>query len=327
VRLTRSRLIAGTAAVLLASGCAAAPAAEQVAARSTDAPSTTSASMTSAPTSTAPTSTAPPTPTQQQLPGGGTRVFPGHRLVGFSGAPGSPALGRLTGDLAAASEQMRQQAAAYGSTPPVLPVFELIATVVQASRGPNGDYSIAADDATVQQYLDAARAAGGILLLDIQPGSGDFLADVQYYEKWLVQPDVGVALDPEWAIGPGQVPGRVFGHTTGPVIDSVSAYLDGLVTAHQLPQKVLVYHQLKVSIVDGEAAMVDRPGVAVVKSVDGIGPAADKIGTYQRVWAGTPAFVHPGFKLFYDEDTRRSTLMTPAEVLALAPQPEYVLYE
>jgi hypothetical protein len=64
-----------------------------------------------------------------------------------------------------------------------------------------------------------------------------------------------------------------------------------------------------------------------VKSVDGIGAAADKIGTYQRVIATLPPFVHAGFKLFYDEDTRSGPLMAPAEVLALVPQPEYVLYE
>jgi hypothetical protein len=193
--------------------------------------------------------------------------------------------------------------------------------------GPNGDYAVTADDATVQQYLDAARAAGGILLLGIQPGSGDFLPAVQHYERWLTEPDVGVALDPEWAIEPGEVPGDVFGSATGAELDSVAAYLDGLVTAHLLPQKVVLYHQLHADIVSGQEALVERPGIALVKSVDGIGAAADKVGTYQRVMAGTPPFVHAGFKLFYEEDTRSGALMTPEEVLALVPQPEYVLYE
>ena len=317
MRPRRPALLSVTAAVLLVTGCGA----ESVAAPASSAPS-------SEPTATAAeTTTAPPTPTQQQLPGGGTQVFPGHRLVGFSGAPSSPALGPMTGDLAAATERLRQQSAAYGIDRPVLPIVELIATVVQSVPGPNGDYSVAADDATVQQYLDAARAAGGILLLGIQPGSGDFLPAVQYYEKWLTEPDVGVALDPEWAIEAGEVPGDVFGSTTGAELDGVSAYLDGLVTAGHLPQKVMLYHQLHADIVSGQEALVDRPGVAVVKSVDGIGAAADKIGTYQRVMAGTPPFVHAGFKLFYEEDTRSGPLMTPQEVLALVPQPEYVLYE
>jgi len=209
----------------------------------------------------------------------------------------------------------------------VLPVFELIATVAHDAPGPNGTYATSADDAVVQQYLDAARAAGALLLIDIQPGAGDFLPAVQYYEKWLVQPDVGIALDPEWAVERGQVPGTVFGHTTGAEIDGVAGYLDGLVSAHQLPQKVLVYHQLKAQIVSGEEALVERPGVALVKVVDGIGAAADKIGTYQRVIATSPPFVHAGFKLFYDEDTRSGPLMEPPAVLGLTPQPEYVLYE
>jgi hypothetical protein len=318
----RSPFVAVVAALLLVTGCGT-EAAPSVDAAATSSPPAAADGSAGAAESTA----APATPTQLQLPGGGTQVFPGHRLVGFSGAPGSPALGPMTGDLAAATERLRQQSAGYGTDPPLLPVVELIATVVQSTPGPNGNYSVAADDATVQRYLDAARAAGGILLLGIQPGSGDFLPAVHYYERWLKEPDVGVALDPEWAIEAGQVPGTVFGSTTGAELDSVSAYLDGLVTANHLPQKVMLYHQLHAQIVTGQEALVDRPGIAVVKSVDGIGSAADKVGTYQRVMAGTPPFVHPGFKLFYEEDTRSGPLMTPQEVLALVPQPQYVLYE
>jgi hypothetical protein len=319
VRPNRTRLALLLTGLLLAAGCGADP---DPAADGPDASS--SAAPSSDP---APTTSAPPTPTQLELPGGGTQVFPGHRLVGFSGAPTSAALGPMTGDLAAATEQLRQQAAPYGVDRPVLPVVELIATVALAGPGAAGDYTSTADDAVVQQYLDAARAAGGILLLGIQPGTGDFLPAVQRYERWLSEPDVGVALDPEWAVEPGQVPGDVFGSTTGAELDGVSAYLDGLVTAHRLPQKVLLYHQLHADIVSGQEALLDRPGVAVVKSVDGIGAAADKVGTYERVMAGTPPFVHAGFKLFYEEDTRSGPLMDPAQVLALVPQPEYVLYE
>jgi hypothetical protein len=324
VRLTRALLPAVTAAVLLVTGCGAEAVPEADAARgsaSSAAPSDAEAEAEATMT------TAPPTPTQLELPGGGTQVFPGHRLVGFSGAPSSPALGRLTGDLTAAAALMREQAVPYGVDRPVLPTFELIASVAHATPGPEGNYSSTADDATVQAYLDGARAAGGILLLGIQPGTGDFLPAVQRYERWLSEPDVGLALDPEWAVDPGEVPGDVFGSTTGAELDSVSAYLDGLVTAHHLPQKVLVYHQLHAQIVTGEEVLVERPGVVLVKSVDGIGAAADKIATYQRVVATLPPFVHAGFKLFYDEDTRSGPLMDPAQVLSLVPQPEYVLYE
>jgi hypothetical protein len=42
----------------------------------------------------------------------------------------------------------------------------------------------------------------------------------------------------------------------------------------------------------------------------------------------TPKFVHAGFKVFFTEDRRHgSRLMTPKEVLALQPRPEYVMFE
>jgi hypothetical protein len=42
----------------------------------------------------------------------------------------------------------------------------------------------------------------------------------------------------------------------------------------------------------------------------------------------TPKRVHAGFKLFFTEDRRHGgRLMTPQDVLALKPRPEYVMYE
>jgi hypothetical protein len=68
--------------------------------------------------------------------------------------------------------------------------------------------------------------------------------------------------------------------------------------------------------------------VVVIKSVDGLGPPGSKINTYRVVNETTPKFVHAGFKLFFTEDNADSgRLMTPREVLALKPRPEYVMYE
>lgn len=280
---------------------------------------------TSAPT-TAPDSTTPP-PAALQLPGGGTRVLPDHRLVGFSGAPGTPTLGRLTGDLTVATQALQQQASAYQADLPVLPVFELIATTAHASPGPDGMYRSRASDATVDTYLEAARAVGGILLLDIQPGRADFLPEVQAYEKWLREPDVGVALDPEWAVAPDAVPGQSFGSTDGAELEAVAGYLDGLVQAGNLPQKVMVYHQVTASVVADEGALQPHPDLALVKSVDGIGSPAMKVETWNELMLTKPTHVAAGFKLFYAEDAELGPVMSPEEVMALQPVPEYVLYE
>ncbi|WP_414938240.1 hypothetical protein [Amycolatopsis sp. cmx-11-51] len=249
-------------------------------------------------------------------------------LVGFCGAPGAKALGRMTGDLTAASRELRKQIGTFPPGRPVTPVVELIATTVHRSPGTDGMYRSRCSDETVREYLDAARALNGLLLLDIQPGRADFLPEVQAYEHWLKEPDVGVALDPEWAVEPGVIPGKKFGRTTGTELDEVARYLGELAQRHRLPAKVMIYHQVASSVVRDEELLSPHPGVSVVKVVDGIGSAAAKKATWRTLMPSKPGHVRSGFKLFFDEDTRRgAALMTPAEVIALTPTPAYVLYE
>jgi len=248
-------------------------------------------------------------------------------LVGFCGAPGSPALGRMTGDLSVAVGRLQRQIREFPSIRPIVPVLELIATTVHPSPGPDGMYRSRCNDSTVREYLDAARAVKGQLLLNIQPGRADFLPEVQAYEHWLTEPDVGVALDPEWAVEPGVIPGRKFGRTSGAELDVVASYLATLAETHHLPAKIMIYHQVAASIVRSEAQLRPHPGVSVVKVVDGIGSAADKKATWTTLMKTKPEHACAGFKLFFDEDTRHGDLMTPAQVLSLSPTPSYVLYE
>ncbi|WP_439381025.1 hypothetical protein [Amycolatopsis lexingtonensis] len=272
------------------------------------------------PVTASPASSAPPSPPPDPLAA--------NLLVGFCGAPGSPALGRMTGDLEAAGRELRRRIAAFPAGRPVTPVVELIATTVHRSPGADGMYRSRCAAETVRDYLDAARALNGLLLLNIQPGRADFLPEVQAYERWLTEPDVGVALDPEWAVEPGVVPGKKFGRTTGAELDGVARYLGGLAEAHRIPAKVMVYHQVASSVVRDEQFLGAHSGVSPVKVVDGIGSAAAKKATWRTLMTTKPGHVRPGFKLFFDEDTRRgAALMTPAEVLALSPVPAYVVYE
>ncbi|CAN5851895.1 hypothetical protein BH18ACT7_BH18ACT7_18680 [soil metagenome] len=315
------RGVAALLCLLLALGCSA------CSTPSRSAPESTSAASSAPTTSATPTTAAPTTPPPPQLPGGGRTVFPAYRLVGFSGGPGSPALGRLTGDRDAAAAEMRQQIAPYAGARPVLPVFELITTISHPFPTPECDYSGRSDDALIQDYLDAARRAGALLLLNIQPGRADFLPEVQAYEKWLRLPDVGVALDPEWAVGPSGVPGEVYGQTTGAELNGVADYLGRLVRENNLPQKVMVYHQVASSVVVDLGGLLPHPNVAIVQSVDGIGSQGAKEATWRELMRDRPSFVVPGFKLFYEEDVEEGPLMTPQQVLALTPLPEYVLYE
>lgn len=275
----------------------------------------------------APHSAPAPPPPPPQLPGGGRAVLPDRRMIGFSGAPNSKALGPLTGDLNDADAQLKQQSAPYDQDRSKQPVYELIATRAISNPGPDGTYRARVSDQTVDDYLAAARRNGAILLIGIQPGRADFTDEVRYYDRWLNQPDVGVALDPEWAVGKDQVPGKTFGTITGAKLNEIADHLSDIVRQNDLPQKPMIYHQLAAKIIHDEQQLAPHPELAMVKSVDGIGTRAMKESTWRQLLTTKPPYVAAGFKLFYEEDQRSGPLMTPQEVLGLNPKPEYVLYE
>jgi hypothetical protein len=269
----------------------------------------------------------PAPPVNGELPRGGRQVFPKYQLVAYVGLPGSPALGPLDKDLEAKANRLETLSKSYAGGRTPLPVMELIVVVANGHAGKDGKYRSRLPAAKIQNYLTVARKHRMLLLLDIQPGRADILTETKLLEPWLKEPDVGLAFDPEWAVGPGQVPGRVFGHTTGAELDSVATYLSDLVTRYDLPEKVFVFHQLSTRILTNEKALKQHPGVAIVKSVDGIGNRTDKESTWKKLTTTLAPGVQAGFKLFYSEDTRHGALMTPAQVLALKPRPELVVYE
>ncbi|GAA2313891.1 hypothetical protein OKJ48_10410 [Streptomyces kunmingensis] len=284
------------------------------------------------PTPSASTSRSPsPKPTRRrpELPRGGRRLFPEHRLVGYCGLPGAAALGRLgTGDLDDRVAEIERRGRAYADGRTVLPVLELLAVVANSSAGPDGTYRSRVPDKTIRTFHEAARDHKALLLLNIQPGRAAPLDEVKALREWLVHPDVGIALDPEWEMSAGQVPGKTYGRTSGDELTRIAAYLASLVEEHDLPEKVFVYHQVAESVVRDEHRLKIPQGVAVVKSADGIGSPHLKRETWRQLVDTMPPRLHTGFKLFFEEDAEGgSRLMTPDEVLALKPRPSYVMYE
>jgi hypothetical protein len=150
---------------------------------------------------------------------------------------------------------------------------------------------------------------------------------VKSLQRWLAEPDVGIALDPEWAVGKGQTPGRVYGRTTAKELNAVAAYLAAFTRARNLPEKAMVVHQLAPRIIHRVQDVRRHPGVEIMLSVDGIGARVDKEATWRKLVKPLPSAVRPGFKLFFEEDREHGKLMTPRQVLKLKPTPDYVLYE
>lgn len=267
-----------------------------------------------------------PLPTSRpELPRGGRQVFPEHFVVMHYGTAGSGVLGVLgegTPDQAAARLTKAAAPWATASGRPVLPAFELITTIARRAPGPDGSYSTGISSADVQRYLTAVRKAKGLLVLDFQPGRADLLDQVRRYERFLREPDVGIAIDPEWKLTGSQRPGRQIGRLRAAEVNRVSAYLATLRRTHDLPEKLFLIHQFRTSMLPDRDRIARRNGLATVLHVDGFGSQGAKRSTYSVLQE--PSRFHMGFKLFLDEDT---DLMTPAETMALRPRPELVSYQ
>ncbi|HWH15245.1 MAG TPA: hypothetical protein VNT51_10920, partial [Miltoncostaeaceae bacterium] len=261
-----------------------------------------------------------------ELPRGGVSVLPEHRVVAIAGAPQADALGILgIGPPAQARRALARLAAPFDGPGgrPVLPAMELITVVAQPTPGRSGLYRLRQHPDVVRRYLQEARRARALLILDVQPGRADFPREVRALAPFLREPEVGVALDPEWRMGAGQVPGRTLGSVDALEVNRVSAFLSRVVAAHGLPDKVLMVHQFTGSMIRRRELLRPYPGVDLVITADGIGTPAAKRVTYERLMRGTNR-LHRGFKLFFEEDRG---LMPPGAVLRMDPPPDLVVYE
>jgi hypothetical protein len=264
----------------------------------------------------------PPPP--RELPRGGRSILPEFRVVAYYGAPQSRELGALgIGSPRGAARRLERQARPYRTKRrPVLPALELITVIANADAGDDGMYRSRQSDAVIRRYLRAARRAKALLLLDLQPGRSDFFTEATRLQKWLRQPDVGLALDPEWRVQEGEVPGQIIGSVSAREVNATSAWLAQLVARHDLPEKLFVVHQFTDDMVP-EQELKARDGLAMVLNVDGFGNQAVKKAKYHDFTRQAPDAYH-GFKLFYEEDT---DIMRPREVMRLRPKPFLVVYE
>ena len=263
-----------------------------------------------------------------QLPGGGQLVFPGHRLVALYGNPESPGLGALgEQDLPASIARARQMAAPYQalSSVPVVPAFEIIATVALSSPGPEGTYSAVTSLATLRPWVEQATAAGFYVILDLQPGRASLLDQAKLYEPLLAMPNVGLALDAEWKLQPGQLPLQQIGSVSITEVNSVVHWLAGLTAELHLPQKVLVLHQFRLSMIQDEQDLdIHNDDLAIVVHMDGQGTQEVKQETWDTITAAAPHGVFFGWKNFLVKD---HPMLSPQGTMSKIPVPVMISYQ
>jgi hypothetical protein len=262
------------------------------------------------------------------LPGGGQALFPGRLLVCLYGHPDGPALGALgEQDLEGSIARAKKLAAEYEplSDVPVVPTLEIIATVAQGSPGPDGDYSSETDVEALRPWAERAGQEGVYVILDLQPGRARLLDQAKRYAPLLEMPHVGLAVDPEWKLGPDQVPLQQIGGVDAAEINEVSAWLAELTAAKFLPQKLLVAHQFQLSMIRNEQSLdTTRDEVQLLIHMDGQGTTGQKVSTWDSVVGARPGDLPMGWKNFYDED---KPMLTPEQTMAYEPKPSMVSYQ
>ena len=266
----------------------------------------------------------------KEIPGGGLLMFDSgvnRRLVALYGHPATSALGVL-GEQGpeAGVERLRSIAAGYdGDGFVVLPTFEIITTVAAASAGSDGDYSVGTLKDDIRPWIETAAANDMYVVLDLQPGRTDFLTQAKIYEEFLRLPHVGLALDPEWRLKPHEVHLEQVGTVDAAEINQVVEWLAGIVREEALPQKLLIVHQFRYTMITNRQAIDTPPELAVLIQMDGQGTLRAKNATWNALTGESDADqFHWGWKNFYDED---SPMATTQQVLDLTPTPEFVSFQ
>lgn len=257
------------------------------------------------------------------LPGS---ILPAKRIVAFYGNPLSKRMGILG---ALPPEQMLRkldaEVAAWNrldAAHPVQPALHLIVLVADGYPGSSGKYRTRHDSAMIEKVYRWARSRNALLFVDLQVGQSTLQAELPWIEKFLVRPDVHLAIDPEFSMKKGGVPGRRVGTYDAADINYASRFLAKLVDEHKLPPKILVVHRFTPGGVTNTKNITLDPRVQIVMDMDGFGPPWMKRDTYWRDIKREPV-QFTGWKQF----TKRKNDSPPTprgDILRLWPVPLYI---
>jgi hypothetical protein len=253
-------------------------------------------------------------------------LFPGHRVVAYYGNPLSRGMGIL-GEIRPERmmDRLERQAAAYQSADTatkVIPALELVAVVAHPDPGA-GKYRGRMPDSVIERVARWAESRHMLLILDVQPGRARVEDEVRALLPWLRRPYVHVALDPEFAMPPGQIPGKQIGTMDAAGVNASIRLVADLVRRESLPPKMLIVHRFTRAMLTHADRIAPDPNVQVVIDMDGFGPPRLKRSSYDA-WVAARPVQFTGFKLFYRYDR---PLMAPADVLRLHPVPYLVIYQ
>jgi hypothetical protein len=260
----------------------------------------------------------------QGVPGA---LLPKYRILAYYGHPNADTMGIL-GEYSKDDlfQKLTEQKAAYEAADPSRPVkmaFELIASVGQPDPQNNGSYLLHTDAKTIQEYADFARDHDMILILDMQIGHSTVKDEIAKVSQFLKLPYVHLGLDPEFATSGDVAPGDAIGTIDAADVTDAQNELAAIAAENKIPPKLLVVHRFTENMVTNSDQIEPVNGVQLVIDFDGFGEPDSKTGLYEHI-IGLGGAQFAGFKLFYKKD---DPLLTPAQVIALKPAPDFVVYQ
>jgi hypothetical protein len=249
-----------------------------------------------------------------------------HLLVTWYGNPHSRHMGIL-GELSGAARAagLRRQADAFSTvtTKTIVPAYHLVAVIAQPAPQKDGSFRRRESRDIIQGLLDEAREHGFHLVLDVQPGRARVRDEVAALRAFLAEPDVHLALDPEFAMSAGGVPGQRIGAMHASEINDAIEALEALIAEHRLPRKVLIIHQFTLAMLPDKDRIRPSRAVDVVLNMDGFGSQALKQASYRAIMRQRE-LDFAGVKMFYKQD---QNVFSPAEIMRLRPVPSVVIYQ
>ena len=202
----------------------------------------------------------------------------------------------------------------------------MIASVAAANPGADGDYSTEWPHDAYLPWIEYAADNGLYVVLDLQPGRSDFLSQAQFYEELLLHPNVGLALDPEWRLKPDQVHLQQIGSVEAAEVNQVVHWLADLVRDNGLPQKMLIVHQFRHSMIQDRETLEERPELQMIIQMDGEGSEQLKDNTWNAITKGTEDDHWAwGWKNFFVRDDGGPP--SPESTMPKVPTPVFVSYQ
>jgi hypothetical protein len=241
---------------------------------------------------------------------------------------------------AAAMKQITDQYNTADPKHPAIGSIDLVDPVADGVPGPDKLYRHYRDPADIDHYLKVARDTKQLFFFDTQVGWDTQQNVFEHFRPYLEQPDVHLALDPEWEMRPGVVPGQDRGRTVASTIQWVMDQLSEMVISKHLPNKILIVHKFfqdeqwenpfKPDPKDAWSNVQPRPGVTLIICIDGQGAPQNKIEKYNAFAKGETNLL--GFKIFMQIPCSQyqyceEPVMTPKQVLQLKPPPMMVQYQ